>query len=140
MEADELKDIQGLITIFFPFAEEMVAKFGKFVPFAGATTTAGEYVSVGNMQNTNTPGHSGIITDLKQSLRYGAGKFLAVALFYEAKIKNEETGTASDAIAVFVEHKNGQEAYEFFYPYSLGENDQFVVNDSFGNTVAKEIF
>jgi len=46
----------------------------------------------------------------------------------------------SDAVAVFVEHKNGSAAYEFFYPYRVDEKDQFVVNDSWGNNVEREIF
>jgi hypothetical protein len=140
MQPGEIEDIQALITIFFPFAEEMIGKFGKFLPFAGATTSTGDYVSVGNMEKIKHLETIQIVNELKRSLKEGSSRFLVVALFYEATVTNSDTGMKSDAVAVFVEHKNGSAAYEFFYPYRVDEKDQFVVNDSWGNNVEREIF
>ncbi len=43
MKTQEQEDIQALMQIFFPFAEELLVKFGEFHPYAGATTIAVEF-------------------------------------------------------------------------------------------------
>lgn len=141
MKTQEIKDIQALINIFFPFAEELLIKYGKFLPYAGATTLAGDFVSVGGPHDSKEPADSKtIITDLKLSLQLGNTKYLVVAIFYEARTIDDQTGKTDDAIAVFVEHKDGQSAYEFFYPYKLEGKENFIIDDSYGITVSNEIF
>lgn len=139
MEQQEIDDVQSLINIFFPFSEELIVKFGEFYPYAGATTTGGEFVSVGFHEADGHPPSEKVIANLKDTLKKDCAKFLVAAIFYEVKTKDTETGTSEDAIAVFVEHKDGDKAYEFFYPYHL-DGDNFVVGESYGNTVPKEIF
>ena len=140
METQEIADVQALINIFFPFAEELIVKFGEFFPFAGATTTEGEFVSVGFHEHNKHLSPSLVVANLKSSLKKQVEKFIVTAVFYEVKSKDAETGESEDAIAVFVEHKNGNSGYEFFYPFKLEAEDNFVVGDSYGNAVPKEIF
>jgi hypothetical protein len=140
METQELADIQALINIFFPFAEELLVKYGEFFPYAGATTIEGEFVSVGFHDNKEHPDSEKVIADLKNSLKKGSEKFLVAAVFYEVKTKDADTGESNDAIAVFVEHKNGEKAYEFFYPYKLEGEENFEVGESYGNGVPREIY
>lgn len=140
MDTKEIADIQALINIFFPFAEELIIKFGEFFPYAGATTIGGEFVSVGFNDGKNHAASEKVIAVLKSDLKKDCEKFIVAAVFYEVKTKDLETGIRSDAIAVFVEHKDAENAYEFFYPYKLEGEDNFIVCDSYGNKVAREIF
>lgn len=140
METQEIEDIQALINIFFPFAEELLIKFGEFYPYAGATTTEGEFVSVGFHEQNKHLSSEKVLLNLKDTLKKGSEKYIVAAIFYEVKTKDSDTGESQDAIAVFVEHKDGQKAYEFFYPYKLEGEKNFVVGDSYGNSIPKEIF
>ena len=140
MEQKEVEDIQGLINIFFPFAEELLSKFGAFYPYAGATTTEDEYVSVGFHEENKHLATEKVISNLKASLKEGSTKYKVAAVFYEVKTTDAETGESRDAIAVYVDHKIGERAYEFFYPYKIDGDNELVVDDSYGNPVAKEVF
>ena len=140
METQEIKDIQALINIFFPFGEELLIKFGEFFPYAGATTINGEFVSIGNPDPNEQADSKKRIAQLKSDLLLGSGQYLVAAIFYDVRTKDSVTGETSDAIAVFVEHKDGNSAYEFFYPYKLEGKENFIVDDSFGNSIPKEIF
>ncbi|MEO5999285.1 MAG: hypothetical protein ABIN89_21005 [Chitinophagaceae bacterium] len=140
METQEIEDVQALINIFFPFAEELIVKFGEFFPFAGATTTEAEFVSVGLHEENKHLAPNQVVSNLKSSLKQQHEKYIVTAVFYEVKSKDMDSGESEDAIAVFVEHKNGLSAYEFFYPYKVEAEDNFIVGDSYGNAIPKEIF
>ncbi len=140
MEAQEIEDIQSIINIFFPFAEELIIKFGEFYPYAGAITTENEFVSVGFHEENKHLSSEKVLASLKDTLKKGSQQYIVGIIFYEVKTKDAATGEIQDAIAVFVEHKSGQNAYEFFYPYKLEGEGDFVVGDSYGNSLAKEIF
>ena len=140
MEAQEVKDFEILINIFFPFAEEMLRKFGEFKPYAGAINNEGEVVSVGEYKPDELVPAENIIINLKDSLKKERDHFKAGTVFYDVRTTDNSTGEMTDAIAVFVEHKNGHHAYEFFYPYKLAGNEEISIHESFGNTVVREIF
>lgn len=140
MEKQEIEDIQALINIFFPFAEELIIKFGEFYPYAGATTTEGEFVSVGFHEENKHLSLEKVILSLKNSLKEGSEKYIVAGIFYNARTKDAETGESQDAIAVFVETKSGESAYEFFYPYKLEGEENFLVGESYGNPIPKEVF
>ena len=140
MDTQEISDVQALINIFFPFAEELIVKFGEFFPFAGATTTDADFVSVGFHEDNKHQDANMVVSNLKSSLKKERDKFIVTTVFFEVKTRDIETGESEDAIGVFVEHRNGTSAYEFFYPYKLEAGDNFVVGESYGNAVPKEIF
>ena len=135
-----MTDFEILINIFFPFAEEMLRKFGEFRPYAGAINNEGEVVSVGEFNYEQLPETENIISSLKDTLKKDKDHFKVGTIFYDVRTTDNVTGEITDAIAVFVEHKQGDYAYEFFYPYKLHDNEQFSINKSFGNKVLKEIF
>jgi len=140
MDTQEIADVQALINIFFPFAEELIVKFGEFYPFAGASTTESDFVSVGFHEDNKHLAPDKVVANLKTALKKDSEKFIVTAVFFEVKTNDMETGETEDAIGVFVEHKNGASAYEFFYPYKMEAGDNLVVGDSYGNSVTKEIF
>lgn len=67
-------------------------------------------------------------------------KIKAIAIFYDVKTTNPRTNEKTDAVAVFLEHKEGNGAYMFCYPYKLTDKNELTVGDSFGNTETREIF
>lgn len=115
-------------------------KYGEFYPYAGATTLAGEFVSVGSHKNHELPDLKKAIDLLKHTAQMGSDQYLVVAIFYEARTKDNQTGETADAIGVFVEHKDGRTAYEFIYAYQVEDNKNFLLDDSYGNEIHKEIF
>lgn len=140
MQEQEIEDIQTLINMFFPFGEELLVKFGEFFPYAGAMTLKGEFVSVGHPDQNDRQDSKTAVAQLKSDLHAGSNQYQVAAVFYDVRTKDSVTGEVSDAIAVYVEHKDGSAAYEFFYPYKLEGKDNFIVDDSYGNTIPKEIF
>ena len=140
MEAQEVKDFEVLINIFFPFAEELLRKYGEFHPFAGAINNEGEVVSVGDHSGEEQLESQELVSRLKESLKTGREHFKAGTVFYDVRTRDSETGNTSDAIAVFVEHKEGKTAYDFFYPYKLHGKEEITMQDSFGNALEKQIF
>lgn len=140
MAPQEVKDFEVLMNIFFPFAEELLRKYGEFHPFAGAINNDGEVVSVGDHNGEEQLESQELVSRLKESLKTGRENFKAGTVFYDVRTRDSETGNTSDAIAVFVEHKEGKTAYEFFYPYELHGKEEITMRDSFGNALEKQIF
>jgi hypothetical protein len=140
MEAQEVKDFEVLMNIFFPFAEELLRKFGEFHPFAGAISNEGDVISVGEHQSDTPMESQQLVTHLKDTLKTDKDKIKAGTVFYDVRTTDHHTGSTSDAIAVFVEHKEGASAYEFFYPYELHGKEEITMHESFGNALKKEIF
>jgi len=140
MEPQEVKDFEVLMNIFFPFAEELLRKFGEFHPFAGAINNEGEVVSVGDHEREQDIDSEQLVISLKDTLRTDKDKIKAGTVFYDVRTTDQETGNATDAIGVFVEHKDGKSAYEFFYPYQLQGKEEITMQESFGNALAKQIF
>src|SRR4051812_33996336 len=119
METQEVKDFEVLINIFFPFAEELIRKYGEFHPYAGAINNEGEVISVGHYDGNTSSVSEDSINSLKDSLKKEKDKLKVGTVFYDVTTTDTETGETTDAIAVFVEHREGKTAYEFFYPYKL---------------------
>ncbi len=140
MDQKEQDDIQALINLFFPFAEELLIKYGEFHPYAGATTHGGEFVSASRPDPNEQATPEKTVERIKAELKASFILYKLIAVFYEVRTRDAVTGDVSDAIAVFVEHADGQSAYEFFYPYSMKDQDHFMVHDMYGNAVRKEIF
>lgn len=57
---------------------------------------------------------------------------MAIAIFYDVAVKEQQT----DAIAVYVEHKEERQAFTFFYPYKMIDAEK-VFSESW--KVEKEI-
>ena len=140
METKELKDYEVLINIFFPFAEEMLRKYGEFHPYAGAINNEGEVVSVGQYNSDESAEPENMISNLKNSLRLKKDNFKVGIIFYDVRTTDSVTNETTDAIAVFVEHKEGESAYEFFYPYKLSGKEELNIDEGFGNKIPREIF
>ncbi|OXA78843.1 hypothetical protein SAMN05444397_108130 [Flavobacterium aquidurense] len=116
-----MNDFQSILDEIFPFVERLLKEYGEFYPISAVVNIEQKvkHIIIEEDEENDFPQSTSIITELKKELRWRKNEFLAVAIFYDVKLKEEQT----DAIAVFVEHKKEMEAYTFYYPYELNDND-----------------
>ena len=116
-----MNDIQNILDITFPFIEKLLRDYGEFYPLASFVNLKYEVeqLLLPEDEENDFPKSIGVIGEIKKELRWKRDKCIAIAIFYDVKLKDKET----DAIAVFVEHKNEKQAYTFYYPYKLIDNN-----------------
>lgn len=132
-----MNDIQNILDQMLPFVETLLKEYGEFYPVSAVVNTKQkvEHIILEEDEENDNPKSNSVIAELKKELRWRKNEFLAVAIFYDVKIKEEQT----DAIAVFVEHKKEMQAYTFYYPYELIDND-LIFGKSWKTIEKTEIF
>jgi len=116
-----MNDIQNILDEIFPFVESLLKEYGEFYPISAVVNIEQKvkHIILEEDEENDFPKSTSVIAEIKKELRCRKNEFLAIAIFYDVKVKEEQT----DAIAVFVEHKKEMEAYTFYYPYELIDND-----------------
>ncbi|OXB00710.1 hypothetical protein [Flavobacterium pectinovorum] len=116
-----MDDIQNILDETFPLVERLLKEYGEFYPLSSAVNIEQkvEHVILEEDEENDNPESNSVIAELKKELRWRKDEFLAIAIFYDVKVKEQQT----DAIAVFVEHKKEMEAFTFYYHYELVDND-----------------
>lgn len=116
-----MNDIQNILDVTLPFVENLLKEYGEFYPLASVVNLDGkvEQILLPEDEENDFPKSTSVIGEIKKELRWKRNEFLAIAIFYDVKVKEKET----DAIAVFVEHKKEKQAYTFYYPYKLIDNN-----------------
>lgn len=56
------------------------------------------------------------------------------------RVVDPDTKVKTDAVAVFVETKNDDSAFTFYYPYTLTKDKQLTFSNPWKNKMTKEIF
>lgn len=112
-----MNDVQSILDEMLPFVETLLKEYGEFYPVSAVVNIEQkvEHVILEEDEENDNPESNSVIAELKKELRWRKDEFLAIAIFYDVKLKERQT----DAIAVFVEHKIEMEAYTFYYPYKL---------------------
>jgi hypothetical protein len=120
-----------------PFVKTLLRDYGEFYPLASAVNLNREVEQVLREQDEENdfPKSTSVIVELKKELRCKIDRFLAIAIFYDVKLKDKQT----DAIAVFVEHKEEKKAYIFYYPYTIIDK-QLIFSESWKVIKEMEIF
>ncbi|KIQ14668.1 hypothetical protein RT99_22810 [Flavobacterium sp. MEB061] len=116
-----MNDVQSILDEMLPFVETLLKEYGEFYPVSAVVNIEQkvEHVILEEDEENDNPKSNSVIAELKKELRWRKDEFLAIAIFYDVKVKEQQT----DAIAVFVEHKKEMEAFTFYYPYELVDND-----------------
>jgi hypothetical protein len=135
-----LKDIEKLLNSIFPLVEELLTKYGEFFPFASAINANGSISTIGTYDGDEQPLSDKVITDLKKGIRANKDDYKVIAIFYDISVLNPKTNIKTDAVAVFVETRNENTAYTFYYTYTLTSNKKLIFSDSWRNQEDKEIF
>ena len=115
------EEAQKLLDSILPFAETMLAKYGEFHPYGGATTPKGDIINIGadDGKGDKDRQSSDLIDFLQKGLRAGAeeNKYTSTAVVYDVVVKLP-SNKQSDAIAVNLDHKLGYSAVVYL-PYKL---------------------
>lgn len=132
-----MDEFQLILDITLPFVKTLLKDYGEFYPLASAVNIncEVEQVILEEDEENNFPKSNSVIGELKKELRWKQNEFIAIALFYDVRIKEKQT----DAIAVFVEHKEEIQAYTFYYPYKIID-DIPVFSESWKFIEKMEIF
>jgi len=116
-----MEEIQNILDKTLPFVESLLKDYGEFYPLASAVNQNGEVeqVLLEEDEENDFPKSASVIGELKKKLRWKRDRFKAIAIFYDVTVKEEQT----EAIAVFVEHKEEKQSFTFYYPYKVVEKE-----------------
>jgi len=135
-----MNDIEQLLNNTIPFVEELLKKYGEFFPVASAAKTDGSVVQVGTYDGDEKPLSDKLITDFKTAFKAKRDSYRSITIFYDVSVINPETEQKVDAIAVFVETKCDNDAYTFYFSYSLTSDKEIEFGNSWKTLNKKEIF
>jgi hypothetical protein len=138
----ELKDLQKLVTGTVSFAENLLRKKGTFPPYSSALMATDRIAMVGTFLGSDDPASKMAIDNIKAGLKENTKKWKhkAVAVYYPVNITDAGTNEKTDAIAVLAEHRYGNSAYIFYYPYKISATREVTFSTTFGYTAKKEFF
>jgi hypothetical protein len=117
---DARLEAERLMNELRPFASQMLARYGEFVPFGGYIDSHGKFVRVG-AESKGELSPAARLDQLTMMLLAVAKNRKPRALGYAANVTvNEEDGVPLDAIQVILEHKGGFFA-DVYFVYTLHE-------------------
>lgn len=134
----ELADIQRIIDATMPEIEEMLKKGERIKPFATVILSRNDSLADITVPYT-TPVTVGMLKE-EISIEALRGTYKAVAIFSESIQDEENTDLPTMVIEVFAEHTNEDNAYLFFYPFTIGKNFEVNFGESFGDIAPPEIY
>lgn len=132
-----MDDIQNILNITFPFVQNLLKDYGEFYPLASIVKkdkTVEQFLTY-DKDGNEFPKSISVIERIKNELRSKENAFIAIAIFYDVKLKEKNT----DAIAVYIEHKLENAAFTFYYPYEIIEKEP-IFSDSWKTIEMMEIF
>jgi hypothetical protein len=95
-------DLDGLLNMTLPFAQQMLAKRGEFYPFGATVTTSGKMQLLAGELGQEHPASADVVSLLVERLRQDRGSLRAVAICSDVRLRD------SDAVRVELEHQDGQ--------------------------------
>ena len=127
-------DLDGLLNITLPFAQQMLAKRGEFYPFGATVNAGGETRLLGGDLGQEHPASADVLSLLVEGLRLERADLRAVALCSDVGLSD------SEAIRVELEHRDGH-AMAVLMPYKKKRFGRTVEYDDLrGGTADKQIW
>lgn len=128
-------ECEALMNAAFPFAEQMLSKFGEFLPYGMVLTAFDEYTgtAVGGFDSPDPPSSTDAIATINDGFRRRATRreLKATALVYNVRVVVPTTGLTSDAVAFALDHRDGYSVV-IFVPYEVRAG-----SPSFGEPIAQ---
>lgn len=120
-----------------PFVETLLKDYGEFYPLSATINLNREveHVILEENQENDFPTSNVVIGELKKVLNWRKEEFIVIAIFYDVSLKDKQ----ADAIAIFIENKEEEEAFTFYYPYKI-VNGEIVFYESWKVEKEMEIF
>jgi hypothetical protein len=103
-------DLDALLNVTLPFAQQMLDKRGEFSPFGAAVSTVGETRMLASNLSEEYPASSDVLSRLVAQLRQERADLRAVAICSDVRLPD------SDAVRVELEHQDGN-AMAVLMPY-----------------------
>jgi hypothetical protein len=134
-------EVQELIDHCHGYSSDLLIETGELVPFGAVMDSEGRTSHRGyEIDLKNIPSNGEIIQTLLDAFEeeYQNGAAKAYAMVYEVRIKLDEN-TSTDAIAIDIKHRDVSGIPVFYYPFSLGDNENIVFGEGFAvkrNTTA----
>ena len=145
MEATIRKDFNVLVRPLLSLAESLLEKQGEFRPFGARVAAGGQMAVIDVTKTLDHPSNPLIIDALYATFRLEArtGTIRACAVCWDAMIPREEGGGMIDAIAIGLEHRDGEptvvlRGYEREFNGALHFEDLVTANGKrhvFGNVL-----
>jgi hypothetical protein len=103
-------DLDGLLNVTLPFAQQMLAKYGEFHPFGAFVTAGGETQLLAGDLGQGQPATADLLSFLVERLRQERATLRAIALCADVRLPD------SDAVRIELEHEDGH-AMAVLMPY-----------------------
>ena len=134
-------DLDELLNLLIPFAQQMLSKHGEFYPFGSAMSTDGKAEAHAAYEGDDNPPSEKLIDLLTRGFQQqaAAGLIRAAAICYDVRIVPPGQTEKSDAICVSAEHQNG-EAADVYIPYKKGWFGRISYGELFGVARKREFF
>jgi hypothetical protein len=134
-------DLNQLLNVLIPFAQQTLGHQGGFLPFAAALSTEGKVEVIsghpGSDETTAKEIHDVLLEGLQQGAR--DGKYRATGLCCEVRVRRGEADPGTDAIAVALEHSDGT-ALDIYLPYEKKSAEEITYGNMFGTTGQAKVF
>jgi hypothetical protein len=114
-------DLEELLNMLVPFAQQMLSKHGEFYPFGATMTSSGEIVANAGHTGEEQPEPQDVIKLLSKGFQQEAasGNIRAAGMCVDIRTTPPGQTEKTDAICVTLEHQSG-EAVDVCVPYKKG--------------------
>ena len=135
------EDAQTFVDELMPFAKQMLATHGEFMPYGGRMKLDGEIVHEGAITGEECSKSQPLIDILRSSHSQAAReeKIRAACIVYDILIMPPGKSQKVDAIAFEIDHREEYSAV-LFYPYALNEGEVVFIDAAFGGRGESAIF
>ena len=127
-------DSEALMNAMLSRAEQMLEKYGEFIPFGGAMKQNGEIVNVAGFDEDDYTSSQNVIDLFKDSFRAAGrkGEYKATAIIFDVEVIPPGSEQETDAIAIALDHKDRYSVIVLF-PYHITDGEV-----EFGETFAED--
>jgi hypothetical protein len=133
-------ECEELLNQLFPFADQMLNKYGEFFPYGSVMNNDKTIMAVAFYNGNEKPRSQDVINDLIKTYSEDAKKMKirASGIAWDARIKIPDTDKVSDAVIVSLEH-NDKYSVQVVFPYEI-KNGKVIWNDTFSMEGKKDVF
>jgi hypothetical protein len=141
MEPTPRDEMDSLLDMLLPFAQQQLEKHGEFFPFAASIDSSGTPAMVAVDLGDEHPASTDVIDSLYEALARSAasGEIRAGGLCADVRITPPESGDQTNAIRTSIEHAEG-DPVEVFMPYAKTRMRAFQFGDLFAQAGTPRIF
>jgi hypothetical protein len=132
-------DSNALLNAVLPFAQQMLAKHGEFLPFGATMNRDGEVALSASMPASENEQEVLAMLVSAHRQRAGEGAIKGSAICYNARVSMAGRSEKQDAICVELEHVS-ERCAQLFVPYQKRLLRGFRYGELFGSFLEPKVF